>query len=73
MKINLKRIGRKIMIQDFKMEENSIFSLKNYVKYAKIVFDVAKCCIINLFSLISKRENPFAFCFTYSSLTTQKY
>lgn len=42
MKIRLKRIVRKIMIQDFKMEENSIFLLKNYVKYAKIVFDVAK-------------------------------
>ena len=42
MKTKLKRIERKIMIRDFKMEEISIFLLKNYVKYAKIVFDVAK-------------------------------
>lgn len=56
MKIKLKRTERKIMIQDFKMEEISIFLLKNYVKYVKIVFDVAKCCIINLFSLISERK-----------------
>ena len=37
------------MIQDLKMKENSIFLLKNYVKYAIIIFDVAKRCIVNFF------------------------